>query len=663
MIWVVPFIAILIACIAQPALAVSVGSLVAWGINDDGQCDVPEGNNFTAISADGRDFGNWSWQHSIALKSNGSLVAWGCDDCNVPADNNFTAIATGFYHTLALKSDGSLAAWGVNDDGQCDIPAGNDFNAIAAGAYHSLALKSDGSLVAWGYNGNGRCNVPAGNDFNAIAAGAYHSLALKSNGSLVAWGVNDDNQCDVPEGNSFIAIAAGDMHSLALKSDGSLVAWGVKGGVYDFNQCDVPTGNEFTAISAGGYHNLALKSDGSLVAWGANYYGQCNVPAGNNFTAIAAGGYHNLAVVAVVPVVPSYVNLTAKFGVFDGKKKAIKLPLRDCSGTNIVSFSLTGGGYGKIDPCDCSFGRIELYGTTDKSILTISSKNQTSVGSIICQGPLKGINAAKIDISGSIEIGSSSNLKAGVIITFDETSNLTLHSLIPIKTLSATEWLGGSIDAPSVGSITTKGDMKKRGIPGDLDVNVTLDGSINTVKVAGTLSGEWVCNAIKSISATDIVEANLILSQQPNTKILALGKLTAKGWIDSSQIVSQGNIGTVTAGAMINSACFTGVADGITGLPAAEIASFPVTATIKSITIKGIKGEPNSVINSNIAAANILSASLAYPQNLNGGMPFGITADYIKKLTIKNATGSKSYKELKESKDSSDFDDAEIRLY
>lgn len=290
LIWVVPFIAIFIAYIAQPALAVSAGSLVAWGNNNIGQCDVPAGSNFTAISANGRNYLSWSWQHSVALKSDGSLVAWGTSDSNVPA-GNFTAIATGFYHSLALKSDGSLVAWGQNADGQCNVPAGNNFTAIAAGAYHNFALKSDGSLVAWGYNGDGQCNVPAGNDFTAIAAGAYHSLALKSDGSLVAWGKNDDGQCNVPAGNDFIAIGAGDLHSLALKSDGSLVAWGDN----SYGQCAVPTGNDFTAISAGGYHNLALKSDGSLAADGNNVYGQCDVPAGNNFIAIAAGGFHNLA--------------------------------------------------------------------------------------------------------------------------------------------------------------------------------------------------------------------------------------------------------------------------------------------------------------------------------------------------------------------------------
>ena len=83
------------------------------------------------------------------------------------------------YHSLALKSDGSLVGWGNNVYGQTNVPAGNDFMAIAAGGFHSLALKSDGSLVGWGYNGYGQTNVPAGDDFMAIAAGGYHSLAIR----------------------------------------------------------------------------------------------------------------------------------------------------------------------------------------------------------------------------------------------------------------------------------------------------------------------------------------------------------------------------------------------------------------------------------------------------------------------------------------------------
>ena len=77
---------------------------------------------------------------------------------------------------------------------------------------------------------------------------------------------------------------------------------------------------------------------------------------------------------------------------------------------------------------------------------------------------------------------------------------------------------------------------------------------------------------------------------------------------------------------MINSSCFAGVdsdslsdlnTDNILDLPAAEAASFPQTATIKSIAIKGINNKIppyyfNYFINSNIAASNVLSVSILH---------------------------------------------------
>jgi hypothetical protein len=84
---------------------------------------------------------------------------------------------------MALKGDGSVVAWGCGISfGQCGVPGGlSDVTAIAAAWSHSLALKGDGTVVAWGCNpGNyGQCSVPSGLcAVSAIAAGRVHSLAL-----------------------------------------------------------------------------------------------------------------------------------------------------------------------------------------------------------------------------------------------------------------------------------------------------------------------------------------------------------------------------------------------------------------------------------------------------------------------------------------------------
>jgi len=237
--------------------------------------------------------------HSLGLKSDGTIVAWGHNwngQCNVSAPNeDFIAVAAGYGHSLGVKSDGTIVAWGGNAYGQCDVPAPNeDFITVAGGWYHSLGLKSDSTIVAWGRNNHGQCNVPAPNeDFIAVAGGCSHSLGLKSDGTIVAWGDNYYGQCDVPAPNEdFIAVAGGAVHSLGLKSDGTIVAWGDNGD----GQCDVPVPNEdFIAVAGGDCHSLGLKSDSTIVAWGDNWLGQCDVPTPNeDFIAVAGGEDHSL---------------------------------------------------------------------------------------------------------------------------------------------------------------------------------------------------------------------------------------------------------------------------------------------------------------------------------------------------------------------------------
>ena len=110
----------------------------------------------------------------------------------------FTAIAAGAYHTVALRTDGSVVAWGWNPYGQTDVPNGlKDVTAIAAGDGHTVALRTDGSVAAWGANKFGQTDVPNGlKDVTAIAVGALHTVALRTDGSVVAWGDNEEGQTD-----------------------------------------------------------------------------------------------------------------------------------------------------------------------------------------------------------------------------------------------------------------------------------------------------------------------------------------------------------------------------------------------------------------------------------------------------------------------------------
>jgi formylglycine-generating enzyme required for sulfatase activity len=262
----------------QHSLALrSDGTVAAWGWNNEGQTNIPVTlNNVVAIAA--------GYGHGLALKSDSMVAAWGSDNegqATVPVGlSNVISIAAGLHHSLALKSDGTVVAWGDNANDQTIISGGlSNVVAISGGGVHNLALKGDGTVVAWGDNYKGQTNVPVGlSNVMAVAGGAYHSLALKSDGTVVAWGDNAEGQTSIPFGlSNVVAIAGGGYHSLALKSDGTVAAWGYNAD----GEVNVPLGlSNVVTIVGGGYHSLAFKSDGTTVAWGDNDQGQTSVPAG-----------------------------------------------------------------------------------------------------------------------------------------------------------------------------------------------------------------------------------------------------------------------------------------------------------------------------------------------------------------------------------------------
>jgi len=184
----------------------SDGSVVAWGDNSQGQCDVPvlpSGLSYVEVAAGEYltcPFGCFAFGYTVARRSDGSVVAWGnnflgqCDVPALPGGLTYVEVAAGGAHVVARRSDGSVVAWGNNGWGECDVPAlpsGLSYVEVTASVFtyfgqksgsggHSVARRSDGSVVAWGDNSQGQCNVPAlpsGFSYTQIAAGWAHNVA------------------------------------------------------------------------------------------------------------------------------------------------------------------------------------------------------------------------------------------------------------------------------------------------------------------------------------------------------------------------------------------------------------------------------------------------------------------------------------------------------
>nr|WP_260981977.1 chitobiase/beta-hexosaminidase C-terminal domain-containing protein [Paenibacillus sp. 32O-W] len=132
------------------------------------------------------------------------MAIWGDNIDNlldIPGDlQDVKAISAGGYHSLALQTDGTVVAWGSDKNNQLDVPENlQNVVAVSAGLMHSVALKSDGSVVAWGDNTFNQLEVPSNlRDVVAISAGNYHTLALQADGTIVGWGHNASGQLDIP---------------------------------------------------------------------------------------------------------------------------------------------------------------------------------------------------------------------------------------------------------------------------------------------------------------------------------------------------------------------------------------------------------------------------------------------------------------------------------
>lgn len=262
-------------------------------------------------------------RHSLAIKTDGTLWAWGDnyygqlgdgtnEDRRSPVKimDNAVAVSAGNKHNLVLKADGTLWTWGENDRGQLGDGTVENRNSpvhildnvktMCAGGKHSMAVKTDGSLFVWGNGTSGQLNngpipdpymlglflVPTEvylstpskvmDNVASIYGGANYSMVLKTDGTLWAWGGNDSGQ--IGNGGAFDHGLEYNLLHLLYQIEPMQIL---------DNVIDASTGH---------WHCMALRGDGSLWIWGSNDHGEI----GNNGVANALGDLDEL--LQTVPV-------------------------------------------------------------------------------------------------------------------------------------------------------------------------------------------------------------------------------------------------------------------------------------------------------------------------------------------------------------------------
>ncbi|MCT4597260.1 MAG: hypothetical protein N4A50_05205 [Vallitalea sp.] len=296
------------------------------------------------------------YKHTIALKKDGTVWAWGSNEWGQLGDGtqtdslvpvkvkgltNIINISAGFQHNLAIKDDGTVWAWGSNEQGEsggespycrvfpAQIKGLTDIKMAVAARSCSIVVKNDGTAWAWGNNiygllGDGTTidrltpvQVKGLTDVKTIVADNYHSKALKNDGTVWAWGNNDYGQLgngtttggltpvEVKGLTDVKTIDVGGSYCRVIKNDGTIWVWGAnhKG---QFGNGEVNLKNltpiqitglkDYKTIIASGSHSIALKNDGTVWAWGDNTHGQLGdgTNASNVSTPLQVPGLKNV---------------------------------------------------------------------------------------------------------------------------------------------------------------------------------------------------------------------------------------------------------------------------------------------------------------------------------------------------------------------------------
>jgi len=223
------------SCIAFNIALRANGTAWAWGNNDQGQLGdgtttgvnspVSVLGGFTDwvfVDAGGRDFPASAASHALGIRANGLLYAWGNNTSGKLGDGTTSnrsspvSVIGGFtdwisaigggYHSVALRANGTLWAWGRNSEGQLGdnttssrsspvsvVGGYTDWVSVSAGNKHVIGLRANGTLWSWGNGSLGQLGtnnitnqtspvsvVGGFTDWTYVSLGQYNSFGLRA---------------------------------------------------------------------------------------------------------------------------------------------------------------------------------------------------------------------------------------------------------------------------------------------------------------------------------------------------------------------------------------------------------------------------------------------------------------------------------------------------
>lgn len=283
------------------------GKVVSWGLNKiDG---TPSSSTITYQLGNGAT-GTYDGTPRYVLAA-----------ANTPLDR-VVSVAAGANHSLAVKQDGTVVAWGGNANGQLGNNAAGVYSqfpvtvmkatggplehivAVAAGANFSVALDKTGNVWTWGLNNVGQAGT--GDAADKLGAVQPHGATFATQGQVDPGGVLAE----------IAMISATDDHAMAVTKSGNAVAWGrnhnygelgTNGNngqaqkwpawVVDINDTtQAGKGGStklanITAVNIGKEHAIALLNTGEVCTWGANESGQLAIGVQSSNSSRAKPGY------------------------------------------------------------------------------------------------------------------------------------------------------------------------------------------------------------------------------------------------------------------------------------------------------------------------------------------------------------------------------------